>query len=290
MDRFYKGKGAILALLVVFLLVMAVMPAQAIVLKNSFVRTSGVAGEDLTVGDIVCIKAADGYVYKANREDPALRPAIGVVSLAATDGNGVAITTSGIFSGYTGLTKGAPVYLDTDGNVTQTMPSIWSQQLGFATSATYVKFDFGAEQQRTPYLDTASYSAIDNTTDTTSVTFPGTAFAAGRAARITAGGTVTGTNNEKHVILYVDDAAILTLDAGNATTGSWGATFFVGEATDYAHQRICGQITTSVATDAKLSCTTDTTDFEDEAVVKVQIQSTHASDEITQSFGLVEFF
>jgi hypothetical protein len=285
-----SNRALILALLVLGFLALAVMPAQAIALKNSFIRTSGVAGEDLSVGDIVCIKAADGYVYKANRQDPALRPAIGVVSLAATDGNGVAITTSGILSGYTGLTKGAPVYLDTDGNVTQTLPAIWSQQVGFATSATYVKFDFGAEQRRPPYVDATTHTATNTTTDGTSITMPAGTFAAGRSVKFTCGGTLTGTNAGKSVILYVDDAAIITHSIASASTGDWVATFVVTEYTDLAHQKVIGSISTGNEADSKSDYAVDTTDFADEQVIKTQVVSANASDTITQEYCLVEFF
>lgn len=156
--RFGKIRGkslAVMVLVVAMLTVFAVAPAMAAVyVKNSWVRFSGTAAETLAVGDIVCIKDADGLVYKADANDAALRPAVGIVSKGASTSGVVGVTVIGIFGGYTTLSEGTNVYLsETIGSYTQSSPA-YSQAIGMALTTTTVFYNFRN------YLDTSALTAL----------------------------------------------------------------------------------------------------------------------------------
>ena len=129
------------------LLISIFLPAMAdaaIYLTNSWARFQATAGETLSIGDVVCIKAADGKAYKAYTGDPNLRPAVGICSSGGIANNIVQVTTIGQFGGFTSLTRGTPVYLaGTYGGITQTPPSNYGQEVGTAISATTIHFNFG---------------------------------------------------------------------------------------------------------------------------------------------------
>jgi len=128
----------IVALLLIALVVMTAGPALAAYsVKQVILRVSGVAGETLTTGQAVCFKDADGYVYKADANDSALRPAIGVVgSKTGTSGETVEIIIIGTLTGWSSLSENGEAYLsETAGALTQSAPS-YSQQIGAAISET----------------------------------------------------------------------------------------------------------------------------------------------------------
>ena len=143
-----KGKRGSLLLTVVaaVLLVIGLIVGQAYAaayLKNSYARFSATAGQALAIGDVVCLKDANGYAYKADSDNATLRPAVGIVTKAGSSGESVGIMTYGIFGGYSSLTEGAPVYLSaTAGAITQTAPSGYLQQIGIAISTTSYLFEF----------------------------------------------------------------------------------------------------------------------------------------------------
>lgn len=143
-----KWKSGILLLMVAVILIVGMVVGQgwaAAYLKNSYARFGATAGQSLSIGDLVCLKDADGYAYKADSDNATLRPAVGIVTKAGAAGESVSITTLGIFGGYSSLTEGAPVYLSaTAGAVTQTAPSGYLQQIGIAISSTSYLFDFKA--------------------------------------------------------------------------------------------------------------------------------------------------
>jgi hypothetical protein len=127
-----------------------------------------VAGEVLATGDAVCIKDADGLIYKADANDAALRPAIGMVGKGAPAiGDSVEIVTRGIFAGWTALSKNAAGYLsETAGEVTQAAPA-YSQVMGVAISAT--------EYMISPknYFDTSAVTALGVLTGATPIILEG---------------------------------------------------------------------------------------------------------------------
>jgi len=113
---------------------------------DSRLSTLITAGETLTTGQVVCIKDADGYAYKADANDSVLMPACGVVGKGAASGSYVEIITRGKLSGWTGLSEGQPGYVsDTAGAVTQTPSTTLPQQVAVAVSATEYEFDFSAK-------------------------------------------------------------------------------------------------------------------------------------------------
>jgi len=130
--------------IVIALAFMAPQADAAYSVKKVFSRFSANAGETLVTGDIVSIKDSDGEAYKADADDSALRPAIGVIG-SKTGGDGVAveIITSGILTGWSSLSEGLPGYISsTAGAVTQTVVSAYKQEIGTAISSTSYFFDF----------------------------------------------------------------------------------------------------------------------------------------------------
>jgi len=123
--------------LVAALLALLAIPAEALTVTMVTARFSCVAGETITAGQAVTMKAADGYCYKADADDAALRPAVGIAGATTSTGNRLGVVTSGIVAGNSSLTKAGAMYLSTTaGGVTQTQPSAYSQTIGRAISAT----------------------------------------------------------------------------------------------------------------------------------------------------------
>jgi len=114
-------------------------------------------------------------------------------------------------------------------------------------------------------------------------------FTAGKTLKITIYGTCTGANAIKNVILYIDDAAIVTLATASADVGDWKAEFILHEHTDTANQDAMGVLTMDQEA-VYVDYATDTTDFNDggATTVKCQIVSGNASDTITAEYVLIE--
>lgn len=92
--------------------------------KQKYIRFSVTAGETLATGDVVCISASDGYAYKADSDDPDLRPAVGVVDKGANAGYKAEIVVIGILAGQTQKTAGYRLYLsETAGEIATTKPT-----------------------------------------------------------------------------------------------------------------------------------------------------------------------
>lgn len=129
-------------------------PADAYSIKKIYNRFSAVAGETLVTGNVVCVKDADGKAYKADANDAALRPAIGVIGKGGASGVSVEIITQGVLTGWTTLSEGAWAYLsETAAAVTQSAPA-YAQIIGFATTTTDYYFNFNN------YLDTSALTAL----------------------------------------------------------------------------------------------------------------------------------
>jgi hypothetical protein len=119
-----------------FMTVLFASPVFAVNFTQKFARFSATCGETLATGNVATIKDADGYAYKADANDAALRPAVGVVDKGCASGGTAEIVTYGVITGYTSLTESAPGYLsETAGAITQSSPS-YSQQVGYAISST----------------------------------------------------------------------------------------------------------------------------------------------------------
>jgi len=151
----------------VLLLVMAGAANAGAYVKQSWVRFGATAGEDLATGDVVCLKAADGKAYQADASDALLRPAVGIVGKDGASGDKVEIVAAGVFGGYSALTEGGAAYLsETAGAITQVAPA-WSQQIGFAVSAT--EYVFGFQN----YFDTSNLTALGILTGATPIILEG---------------------------------------------------------------------------------------------------------------------
>lgn len=130
------------------------LDAQAYSVKQQWARMSATCGETLTTGQGVTLKDADGYAYKADANDAALRPAVGVVGMGCSSGGTVEIIVQGILTGWTGLAESTPGFLsETAGALTQSAPA-YSQQIAVAISAT----DYYVNAQN--YFSTASLTAL----------------------------------------------------------------------------------------------------------------------------------
>lgn len=140
--------------------------ASAYYVKQSFARFSAVAAETLTTGQVVSLKT-DGLAYKADANDAALRPAVGIVGKGAATGAKVEIIVMGVLSGWSSLTEGAPGYLsETAAAVTQSAPA-YSQQVGFAITATDYLFAFQN------YFDSSSLTVLGTLAGATPLVFEG---------------------------------------------------------------------------------------------------------------------
>lgn len=125
---------------VVFLLALFVTPAQAEVLRADYVGFGGTAGETITVGQPVMVAAADGLVYRADADNSLRRPAVGLAAAGATVGQAVRVVRDGVFSGFSGFTPGAWVYLSASvGAISATAPTEYVQAVGFAVNATTIQ-------------------------------------------------------------------------------------------------------------------------------------------------------
>lgn len=170
MEILRKKSSAIRNALMMFIAICFMTAASAAWsydVKQIWGRFSGTAGEAITEGQLVCVKAADGLIYKADGNDAALRPAVGMAGKSSASGVAVEIVVLGRFSGWSGLSPGAYGYLsETAGDVTQSAPS-YSQIVGFATSATDYYINFAN------YLDTSALTALGTLTGGTPLVFEG---------------------------------------------------------------------------------------------------------------------
>jgi len=138
----------------VVLIFMSTEAFAAYSVKQIYARFSATAGETLTTGQVVMLKDSDGYAYKADANDAALRPACGIVGKGGASGAKVEIVVMGVLSGWSSLSEGAPGYLsETAAGVTQSAPA-YSQQVGYAISTTSYFFSFQN------YFDSSSLTVL----------------------------------------------------------------------------------------------------------------------------------
>ncbi len=153
MKRFKFAFAAIALMLMLAFFMPSAWAAYSV--KHKLFSIGGTAGEALTTGDVVCIKDADGLVWKADGNVSTLRPALGVVGLGgAAAGDPVEVVVIGTFRGFADLSEGANLYLsETAGAVTQSAPA-WAQKAGVALSTTEVFFNFQN------YFDTSTLTTL----------------------------------------------------------------------------------------------------------------------------------
>jgi hypothetical protein len=93
-------------------------------------------------GHRVVVPTPTGCAYADNTNNSHLLKVIGVTIGAANLGATATIQLSGELGGLTGLTQGSPVWLSTNGNLTQTLPtSGFIQQIGIALSSTKININ-----------------------------------------------------------------------------------------------------------------------------------------------------
>ena len=144
--RKYLAKKFTVAVLAILFMAMFALPVMAAEYwKQVNTRFSAIAGETLAIGDVVCIVGATGYAWKADANDSALRPAVGVIGKGGAAESTVEIVVSGSLAGQTAASPGVRVFLsETAGAITTTAPTN-AQALGWvmpgaaaaATSTTY---------------------------------------------------------------------------------------------------------------------------------------------------------
>ena len=143
--RKYLGQKNTVAVLMIFIAVMFALTAMADSWRQINTRFSATAGETVATGDAVCISGSDGKAYKADANDAALRPAVGVIGKGGASGATVEVVVTGTLAGQPAASPGARVYLsETAGAITATAPTN-AQPLGWvmpgaasaATSTSY---------------------------------------------------------------------------------------------------------------------------------------------------------
>jgi len=165
MRKYFRNMAAMMLISVVLIYAADAFAAYGV--KQTWSRFSAIAGETLATGNVVMLKDADGYAYKADANDVALRPAIGIIGKGGASGATVEIITIGRLTGWSALTKGAPGYLsETAAAVTQSAPA-YSQQVGQAISAT----DYLVNFQN--YFDSSSLTVLGTLDGATPLVFEG---------------------------------------------------------------------------------------------------------------------
>lgn len=92
----------------------------------------------LSEGDLVLLNSAGRWVKASNTSD-SLVPALGVVTRKTDRAGCPEVAQECEIAGYSGLTVGGEVYLGTNGDVTQTRPSLM-QKLGVAKNSRTIIF------------------------------------------------------------------------------------------------------------------------------------------------------
>jgi len=133
-----KNKLKNIAICLMLTMFMASTAFAAEFWKQKNVTYLGVAGETLSTGDAVYVLSTDGELYKADADDSAKRPCVGIIG-DKTGGNGVfvEVVLDGILAGQTSATVGTNLFLsstagaiDSDGTI-----NYFQQSLGFVLPA-----------------------------------------------------------------------------------------------------------------------------------------------------------
>ncbi|MCE5265725.1 MAG: hypothetical protein LLG97_19625 [Deltaproteobacteria bacterium] len=209
-------------------LVMTTQSIAAYSVKQTWLRFSATAGETLATGNVVCLKDADGYAYKADANDAALRPAVGIIGKGGASGAKVEIIAVGILSGWTALTEGAPGYLsETAAAVTQSAPA-YSQQVGYAITSTDYLFSFQN------YFDSSSLTVLGTLSGASPLVLEG-------ATADEFETTIAPTDPTADRTITLPDASGTTMlstlatnapDAANSVTGASNGLVFEGATAD----------------------------------------------------------
>lgn len=129
--------------------------------------TTGEAIDGSTTPQVVCVKASDGLVYKADANDNTLNMAIGFVTTNALITTTPTITTSGVIGGFTGLTQNATYYVsDTAGAISTTQSTTCVIPIGKAISTTQILLNFGKRMYRGSISHASAPSGTQDVTTT----------------------------------------------------------------------------------------------------------------------------
>jgi len=110
-------------------------------------------------------------------------------------------------------------------------------------------------------------------------------FIEGKTLKFVVGGVVTGANDTVSVLLYFEDAAVMTLTTTDGAEGDWQAEFTI-IATAAATQRIFGKLVAEGGTEVIVDYATDATDTASAGTIpiKLQIAEANGTDEITTEY------
>ena len=135
MRSFMRNKAiGLIAMMLIFavMILMAVPQAHATEYwKQKFVRFPALAGETLATGDVVYIKGSDGKAYKADANDSAKRPAVGLIGKGGSSGATIEIVAVGILAGQTAASPGLRLFLSDTANTLTTTGPTNAQGLGW---------------------------------------------------------------------------------------------------------------------------------------------------------------
>jgi hypothetical protein len=138
---------------------------------------SGVAGEDLSAGNLVYIKTSDSKLYKAHYGSIETATVVGIMTGAALTGVTGYYQENGSIYTTTGLTANVTYYLSTtSGAMTTTVPAMNSSsvipvKIGVASSTTKIALNFQRLQRRVNIGPTVMSGASPVTT-TSTIGFP----------------------------------------------------------------------------------------------------------------------
>jgi hypothetical protein len=94
-----------------------------------------VMAETVTTNSALCITASG--VVKADKDDSTKVRVVGFATASGNSGNSISVRVSAQQGGFSGLTAGEPIFLDTAGTITQVVPtSGHAVRLGVALSVT----------------------------------------------------------------------------------------------------------------------------------------------------------
>ena len=138
MKKFIRKRWSlILAIMIAAFVIFAAQAQATEYWKQKFERFSATAGETLSIGDVVCIYSPDSRAYKADADNTALVPAVGVIGKGGSNGETVEIVTRGILAGQCNdVSPGQRLYLSTTAGAFTTATSNYAQPLGVALPGT----------------------------------------------------------------------------------------------------------------------------------------------------------
>lgn len=147
------------AMLFVMLMAMLIAPQvqAAEHWKTKYVRLSATAGETLATGDVVYIKGSDGKAYKADANDSAKRPAVGVIGKGGASSAKVEIVRIGVLGGQTAASPGARLFLSETPNTLTTTAPTNAQAMGWVMPGTTSSSTTYFIQAETPTSAGAGY-------------------------------------------------------------------------------------------------------------------------------------